>query len=66
MRMKYRFAQRSTGAQIETSTSRAAKNRMDAGDLRFPYWELHNFRVTGLCTGCTPLKNKKLQPHEFH
>jgi hypothetical protein len=43
-----------------------AKTRMDAGDLKFPYRELHNSCVTGLCMSCTRLMNKKLETHEFH
>ena len=42
------------------------KNRMDAGDLRFPYRDMHNSCVTGLCMSCTRLKNKNLQMHDFH
>ncbi len=42
-----------------------AKYRMDAGDFAARRRQLHNFRVTRLCTTCTRLMNKKLQMHEF-
>lgn len=64
--MKRRFAQSGSDLPRETFTSRNHENRMNAGDLRARGNQLHNFRVTGLCTGCTRLMNKKLQTHEFH
>jgi hypothetical protein len=39
---------------------------MDAGDLRFPFRDMHNSRVTRLCMSCTRLMNKNLQMHDFH
>jgi len=52
--------------KLEDRRSKTAKNSMNAGPCSIQRWPLHNFRVTGLCTACTPLTNKKLQLHEFH
>jgi hypothetical protein len=45
--------------------SETQKNRMDTGDSAARSAALHNFRVTRLCTGCTRLRNKKLEMHVF-
>jgi hypothetical protein len=55
------FSDKSRAFRRET-----AKYRINAGDLRFPFREMHNSRVTRLCMSCTRLKNKKLQTHDFH
>ena len=70
MRMKQQFAQpvlrRSSRTNAQAFRRETAKYRINAGDLRFPFRDMHNSRVTRLCMSCTRLKNKKLQMHDFH
>jgi hypothetical protein len=69
MRMKrdlHRHSPMLASDECGSFPAETAKTRMDAGDLKFPYRELHNSCVTGLCMSCTRLMNKKLATHEFH
>jgi len=68
MRLNRRFAQPESprpNNQARFPLRETAKYRMDAGDFASARRQLHNFRVTRLCTACTRLRNKKLQMHEL-
>jgi hypothetical protein len=51
--------------QKDIAAPKPGKTAWMLGNLKFPHRQLHNFRVTGLCTSCTRLMNKQLQMREF-